>query len=122
MLLTFSAPPAKGSTVTVDLDKTELLTHDTISGDSFWSVSSNIRVVVITFTSTNGDQDLRLRFDFSQATPSASMPISLKARSSDFNINRIILSDFDNGELIMGRDEIVAYKPAWSTDHDFTLT
>lgn len=116
-LLTFSAAPAKGATVTVDLDPSWLLNYNEIFNDTYWSVLTNTRVVVVTFTTEYGGQDFRLRFDLSDPSPSAEMTISLKARSGTVFLSRLVLSDFDNGELILPKQLITD-----AVDYDFTLT
>jgi hypothetical protein len=117
MLLTFSATPTKGSTVTVDFDPYWLLNYNAVLIDPYWSDLTNTKIVVVTFSSEEGDQDFRLRYDVSNLAFSAEMSISLKARSGIVSISRIIMVDFDNGELILARQQVTD-----ADDYSFTLT
>ena len=109
-LLTFGSTPTKGETTTVTLDKTELLALPEVSGDTFWSDPTNIKAVSINFKSTQGGQRRRLSFDFTQTTPTSGLALSARARNN-FQIETIVLQDFDAGSFVITRSTFVASTP-----------
>lgn len=107
-LLTFGTTPAKNATSVVTLNKADLLALPQVSGDAFWGASSgtNIKKVVVTFLSTIGGQDKRLEFDFAQASPTANLTFTNKARDN-FEIYVVLVKDFDDGELLINRAQLL---------------
>jgi hypothetical protein len=104
-ILSFSPSAAKGTSSTVTLNKEELYALAPISGDAFWSQPSNIKEVSVIYGSTSGSQTKAIKFDASLASPSSSISFSQSARDQ-FEIKFIILKDFDDGELNIGRSEL----------------
>lgn len=97
----------KGTAATVSLSKSELFAIPQISADAYFSVQANVKFAYAIFKSTEGGQAEVLRFDLSQASPSASFLVSEKSRNT-FNLEEIVLEDFDGGKLTVKR----AYLPA----------
>ena len=104
-LLSFSPTPEIGTTSTVTLDKTELEALPEVLADAYFSDPANIRRVGIIFRSESGGQDKPMLFDYSQATPTSTITFSSTARLEIFQFLKIIIQDFDNGELVIDRSQ-----------------
>lgn len=92
----------KGTAVSVTLNKTELFALSAVAADAFFSNSTNVKRCVIEYNSDPGNQREILDFDLSQASPTASMLISINARDS-FLLERLVLEDYDGGVLVVER-------------------
>lgn len=101
-ILSFASSPSKNSTTEVTLNKSQLYALAPISGDAFWSDPDNIAQVSVNYESTIGRQNKSLNFDAQTATPTDSISFSSIARDS-FQIDTIILRDFDGGKFIISR-------------------
>lgn len=109
-LLAFSASPAKGASTTVTLDKTVVEGFSQVDGDAYWTDSANIKNVFVQYKSTAGSQIKVLLFDFSVASPTAVLSFSARARDA-FQIIKLIVKDFDDGEIILSRSQLLANIP-----------
>ncbi len=96
---------AKGSPSTVSLSKAELFALAAVSQDAYFSLASNVKYAVFVFDSNPGNQRKILRFDLSEATPSAEVLISSTGRDS-FELIRVILEDKDGGSLSVERAQL----------------
>jgi hypothetical protein len=113
-LLSFSPTPAKGATSTATLDKSELMALPAVSGDAYWSDASNAVKAYIIMSSTVGNQEKTLVFDLAQASPTSPISFSLRARDT-FQLDKIILMDADEGELVLERAALLAATPGLSS-------
>lgn len=95
----------KGESAVVTLNKSELFSLSAVSSDSTFSVQANVKKCIVEYVSSPGNQKKVLQFDLSQSSPSASLLLSLKARDA-FNIDRLILEDFDGGTLVVERSQL----------------
>jgi hypothetical protein len=104
-LLTIPATVSKGVSATVGLNKSELFQLSLVASDSYFSVQTNVRLCIVEYRSTQGNQRHVLKFDLSQATPSDQLLLSTKARNT-FELQRIILEDHDKGTLILRKSDL----------------
>ena len=104
MLLTIPSV-TKGTAATISLSKSELFQLAAVTADSYFSVQENVAVAIFEFDSDPGNQKEVLRFDLSQATPTASFLVSESARDS-FLLERVVLVDFDGGILVIERSQL----------------
>lgn len=95
-ILTFSSQPKKNVPTVATLNKSEIMSIPSISADSHWGVSSNIKNVIVVYSS-EGKQKKLLKFDFEELSPQATISFSNKARDS-WSISDIILLDYDGGQ------------------------
>lgn len=95
---------SKGQSLTFTLNKSLVLAAVT---DEYWSDSANISkcIVVYRAKSGKGRQRKRMVFDFTQETPLVSLEWSEKSRNL-FELQGIVLIDFDNGEYTLSRSEL----------------
>lgn len=87
------------------LNKSELLEIQSVSGDDYFSDSTNWEEVLIYYKSSEGNQREILSFDVTLASPTADFLISDKARSN-FMVQKIVIRDFDAGYLTIQRSEL----------------
>jgi hypothetical protein len=114
-LLTYSATPAKGSTVTVTLDKAELLALNAVGIDSFWTGGSDGDVVqaIVTLKTFPGNGKITLTFDLSQATPTAPLTLPQYARDV-FQISKIVVVDTMGDKIAIPRATLLTEIPTLS--------
>lgn len=117
--VTYGTTPAKGATTVVTLDKTVVEGMSQIDADAYWTDSANIKNVFIQYKSTAGGQIKVLMFDFSLASPTASLAFSARARSN-FQIFKMIVKDFDDGEIVLNRSDLLGNIPTLA-DMDISL-
>lgn len=96
---------AKGTSATIELNKTNLFTLAAVAADAYFSDPANVKLCIVRFDSDPGNQSRTLQFDLSQATPSASILLSARARSS-FLLDRLTLVDYDGGTLVISRSQL----------------
>jgi len=83
------------------LNKTALAAVPKVNNDPFFVVSENWESVAVNYKSVVGNQRVVVVFkDISAAVPSGVFITSLRARS-EFEIESIIINDFDNGSLFI---------------------
>lgn len=102
MLLIFSSPPAKGSSVQVSLNKEELM-NTILPIDEYFSNPDNIKTVVVKYVSSPGRQKKTLKFDFAQSSPTSYFTAHERARSI-FRLHKVIVYNHsdDNKKLDRG--------------------
>ena len=106
-LLTFSSPPAKGTTVTVTLDKSYLMSMPAVTTtDEYFADPLNVSKVVVVYESEPGKQRDILQFDFSLSNPTAPMTIDAHARNNFF-FKFITIFDFEQDKIKLTREQIV---------------
>lgn len=96
----------KGSANAVQLSKADLLAHAKVAADSYFNQQTNWYKVMLMYKSDVGEQNVLVSFDATVPTPASSFFVSNKARNQ-FNIEKLVLIDFDNGELIIPRSGLV---------------
>lgn len=115
-ILTKNETPAKGAKAEFELDKTALAA---IVSDTYFQDTDNWKSVEMIFKSNPGKQRRVVKFDASniaETTALASFFISAKARDV-FEIEKIVINDFDNGNLVIPRVDI----PNASTEFDIDV-
>lgn len=100
-LLTFAGSVAKGTAKSMSLSKSAIAAMASVSGDAYWSDAANISKAIVVY-GADGGQEKFLTFNFEQSSPSASLLISAKGRNA-WTIKRLILIDYDGGELVLER-------------------
>lgn len=98
---------SKGTPGTVTLDKSALLALAPIAADEYFSDGDNVQYVVVEWNSNPGSQREIAKFKFSDATPSHDFLVSAQAQDV-FEVEQLILIDFDNGEMRLDRAELDA--------------
>jgi hypothetical protein len=97
----------KGQTAAFTLSKSELLQHAMVVADSYFSDSSNWYRVNVVYKSSAGSQYEIVEFDATLSTPEGSFLVSNQARDS-FEIQKLVILDFDGGFLEIPRSEVQA--------------
>lgn len=87
------------------LNKSILSLVPLIASDTYFSDISNWKQVLMYYKSNSGKQKEVLRFNAELPLPIASFLISPKAKNN-FEIQKIIIMDFDNGYLVLNRSDI----------------
>lgn len=104
-ILNTPASISKGASQTITLDKSALFSLAAISADSFFSIQTNVKRVIVEYNSDPSNQREYLIFDLSQESPTAIFEVSSRARSS-FLLERIVLEDFDEGTFVVERSDL----------------
>lgn len=100
----------KGVPTTVTLSKTSLFTIAN-AFDLYSAAPSNAKKAIVIYQSKDqygtsvGQQKVALHFDLSQESPTATFFVSPSARDT-FQLERIVINDFDGGELSFSPTEI----------------
>lgn len=113
-MITKPASIEKNSAAEITLDKSVLADIDSVSNDLYFGDSTNWSEVLIYFRSSEGNQREILKFDATQASPTANFLVSDKARDA-FEVQKIVIKDFDNDSFTVTRSELVV------ADFDITL-
>jgi hypothetical protein len=104
MLLIFSSPPAKGSSVEVTLNKSDLV--DILTPlDEYFSDPDNIKAVVVKYVSSPGRQKKSLMFDFELNNPTSHFATHPRARST-FLIKDIVVYNHNSDHKKIDRGHI----------------
>ena len=112
-LLTYSAPPSKGSTVTVTLDKALLLSLNVVTSDPWWANDFDITQAIVTLKSVPGNGKRILAFDFGQSPCNDSLSIPIFSRDV-FQVSKIVLIDTMGDKLSLDRTALLAEIPTLS--------
>lgn len=104
-IITKPATIEKNIAASISLNKAALAAVTSVASDSYFSNSANWAKVHIYYKSSVGNQKEMLRFDATQATPTASFLVSDKARD-EFQIQKILILDFDNGSFEVPRSAL----------------
>lgn len=106
-IITKPATVEKNSVAEFTLNKSVLAAVDSVVADSYFSNSQNWSEVLIYYKSSEGNQREILKFNATQASPTANFLVSDKARDI-FQVQKIVIKDFDNGSFTVERTELVA--------------
>jgi hypothetical protein len=87
------------------LDKSQLALEAKIIADPYFSDQANWNKVILAYLTDTGKQVEFVTFDATQTTPTGNFRVSSKARNL-FQIDALILQDFDGGYLRFERDEL----------------
>jgi len=104
-IITKPASVEKNVAASITLNKSQLASVASVAADSYFSNSANWKSVSIHYKSSAGNQIEVIRFDATQASPSASFLVSDKARDI-FEVKKIVITDFDFGSLTVERAEL----------------
>jgi hypothetical protein len=96
----------KNQSATIQLSKSELAALPLVSSSVYFSDQSNWNKIILFYLSDNGNQLIRVTMRADQATPSGIFKTSAKARNL-FQIQRIVIEDFDGGYLNIPRSALV---------------
>lgn len=97
------------------LNKLELSQLSSVSEDSYFSNTDNWKKVIVYYKSSVGKQKEVLIFDATTSSPTANFLISEKSRGN-FQIQRILIKDFDNGTFTIPRSALTV------TDFDISIS
>lgn len=100
----------KETPLTFTLDKNTLFAAVT---DSYFSVETNVKKIIFVYKSSIGHQRKRIEFLTSEETPSATVVFSGKANSL-FNLEKIIMVDYDDGTLAVSETIVPVEKRSLS--------
>lgn len=106
-ILSKPVTPLKNVNNVLQIDKNLLLAHSSVVASAYFSDVANWNQIFVFYRSTSGRQDQLIAFDATQGTPQANFLVSTKGRDV-FEVQKIIIRDFDNGELIIPRSGLVA--------------
>lgn len=95
----------KGSSASINLNKSALFNLAPVVADSWFSNATNVKRCVVEYNSVVGNQSKQLIFDLSQTSPIDSIYFSPRARD-EFRLERVILEDFQGGVLIIERSSL----------------
>lgn len=103
-LITYNVSPAKGITVTGQLDKSGVVALSPIAADSYWSDPLVTEKCIVIYKSTTGNQKRILNFDFTQASPEAPLTFPQRCRN-EFSIQKVILLDYlGDKKVVLGSE------------------
>ena len=95
----------KGVPATITLNKSELSALTLVSADSYFSVTANWNKIILSYKSSEGNQQEIVEFDATLSSPTGFFDVSLKARDL-FEIQVIKIIDFDGGIFTIPRSEL----------------
>lgn len=119
-LISYSEAPYKGGTVTATLNKTVLVSLDSIASDPWWSDETSTAQAIVTIKSAEGKERIVLTFDFSQFPCTA--PLSFPQYCRDqFVVDKILLIDTMGDKLTLSRAALIADYPTLAAESDPSL-
>jgi hypothetical protein len=95
----------KGVPATITLNKSELSALASVSADSYFSVTANWNKIILSYKSSEGNQQEIVEFNATLSSPTGFFDVSLKARDF-FEIQVIKIIDFDGDIFIIPRSEL----------------
>ncbi len=95
-VITKPANIQKNVPASFSLDKADLAALPSVAADAYFSNTTNWNQVLLFYRSDVGNQKEVVKFDATQTSPTANFLASSKARNI-FQIQKILISDFDNG-------------------------
>lgn len=104
MLLAKPTEIAKGSAASFTLDKTGLSQLAVVAADSYFSDVANWFEIALIYKSPFGGKEF-VRFDAAYLNPTSEFMVSARARGG-FDLETLIIYDFDNGYLKLSREDI----------------
>jgi hypothetical protein len=116
-ILTKAAAPVKGSSTLFTLDKAALATVTSVAADAYFSNSVRWKSVNLIYKSSTGSQCEVVKFDATLSSPTSKFLVSARARDI-FQIQKIVIKDFDGGEFHVQRSELTTAE----FDLDMTLS
>lgn len=107
MILTGLSLAQKGTGTAITLNKTELFNLAPILANPYFSDQANVKSAQFIYKSNNQRQLEVLTFDLSESQPVTNTSFSQRAFDV-WNLNRIILKDFDGGKFIIQGNDLPA--------------
>lgn len=104
-IITFGSTPGRGVSALVTLNKTELASLSSVSGNAYYSDQSNWTRVILYYESSNSRQKEVVTFDASESSPIGTFLVSDKSRGN-FLIKTITIEDKDDGYFQILRSEL----------------
>ena len=106
--MTILSKPAitRGTPAVFTLNKADLAALPGVVADAYYSDMSNWCKVIMFFKSATGRQIKPVEFDATQTTPTGKFVTTLKSRD-DFQIQRIMIIDFDGDTFIVPRSDLI---------------
>lgn len=95
----------KGTSATVNLDKSSLFALPAVVADAWFCNPTNVKRCIVNYDSVVGNQSKTLIFDLSKASPSDSLYFSPRARDN-YQLDRVILEDFQGDILVLSRSDL----------------
>jgi hypothetical protein len=95
----------KGVPATITLNKSELSALASVSADSYFSITTNWNKIILSYKSSEGNQQEIVEFNATLSSPTGFFDVSLKARDF-FEIQVIKIIDFDGDIFIIPRSEL----------------
>lgn len=105
-VITKPANIQKNVPASFSLNKADLVALPSVAADAYFSDTTNWNQVLLFYRSSAGNQKEVVKFDATQANPAANFLASAKARNV-FQIQKILISDFDNGIFEVPRSALV---------------
>ena len=100
---------SKGTPATFTLDKSALAALSIVSGDSYYSDPANWDRIKLEYKSSNSKQTEWVDFKVNPASDSMSGVFEVSSRArGNFNIQNIVICDFDNDRFIIPRSQLTA--------------
>ena len=113
-IVTFNTQPSKGISGELQLDKDNLVALSSVTANTYFADKTNWKRVILYYKSSVRNQNHIVSFNAGAATPTANFFASTKAEDV-FEIQHLIIQDFDNGFFKVNRAELV------TTEFDITL-
>jgi hypothetical protein len=95
----------KGTPAEITLNKSELALLPIVLLDDYFSVTTNWNKIILSYKSSEGNQQEIVEFDATLSSPTGFFDVSLKARDL-FEIQVIKIIDFDGDIFIIPRSEL----------------
>jgi hypothetical protein len=99
-LLSYSTSPAKGTSVTAELDKASVVALTGPAQDSYWSDPLVTQTCIVVLKSTAGNQKRTLTFDFTLAEPQAALAFPARCRDA-FEVQKVTLIDYLGDKIVV---------------------
>jgi len=96
----------KGDQNIVELNKNDLASISKVLNDTYFNNELNWKEVIITYRNTDSNQINKLFFNPQEENPQGKFDISSRARDGSWEIQNITIRDFDNGNIVILRDEL----------------
>ena len=104
-IITKAGAPVKGSPTEFTLNKSDLALVSSVAADVYFSDLTNWKNVIVYYGSSVGNQKQILNFNAAETSPSFNFLVSSRARDI-FEVQKIIIQDFDGGCIIVPRSEL----------------
>lgn len=112
-LVSYSATPSKGATVTATLDKVALLALDSVTSDPWWADDAGIAQAIVTLKTNPGKGKIVLQFDFTQNPSTAQLTLPQFTRD-EFQIDKIVMIDTMGDKIVIPRATLLSEIPTLS--------